>query len=164
MIRKALFLSAMVLAGAPALLAQKGKIPKYTIPITRQLVHENVDKQQHALLTSDLRSDTAFIIDNKPEASIVATEAITRGVDLLQYEIENNDLVEPRIKVGYLIGMADMLEYMRLGWRKREVVPTHFAQIISLYKKLMEAHTKKESLLPYIQYFPYDIANMLLSI
>ena len=158
MIRKALFLSAMVLAGAPALLAQKGKIPEYTVPITRQLVHENVDKQQRALLTSDLHSDTAFIIDNKPEASVVATDAITRGVDLLQYEIENNDLIEPRLKVGYLIGMADILEYMRFAWRRREVAPTHFAQIISLYKKLMEANTKKESLLSYIKYFPYDIA------
>ena len=160
MTRKALFLSAILLAGAPVLLAQTGnrKIPEYTVPITRQLVHDNVNKQQRNLLISDQRSDTAFVIENKPEATFIATEAITRGVDQLQYEIEINDMIEPRLKVGYLIGLADILEYMRLGWRKQEVAPTHFAQIISLYKKLIDANTKSESLLPYIKYFPYDIA------
>lgn len=158
MIRKALFLSAMTLACAPALLAQPAKIPGYTVPITRQLVHDNVDKQQRNLLQSDLHSDTVFIIENKPEAGMIATDAITRGVDYIQYEIETNPKIEQRIKVGYLIGLADMLEYMRLGWKKKEVNPTHFAQIISLYKKLIEVNSSKQSLLPYISHFPYDVA------
>jgi len=157
MIRKALFVSALAFC-ASALLAQKGRIPDYTVPITRQLVHENVDKQQRNLLVSDQRSDTAFVIDNKPEAGVIATEAITRGVDLLQYEIETNSKIEARIKVGYLIGLADILEYMRLGWRKKDVNPTHFAQIISLYKKLIEVNTAKQSLIPFVSHFPYDVA------
>ena len=158
MIRKALFFLAMVLAGAPTLLAQKGKIPAYTVPITRQLVHENVDKQQRNLLMSDQHSDTAFVIENKPEASEIATDAVTRQVDYLQYEIETSPKMEQRIKVGYLIGLADILEYMRLGWKRKEVNPTHFAQIISLYKKLIEVNNAKQSLLPYISHFPYDVA------
>lgn len=158
MIRKALFLSAMTLACASALLAQPAKIPGYTVPITRQLVHDNVDKQQRNLLQSDLHSDTVFIIENKPEAGMIATDAITRGVDYIQYEIETNPKIEQRIKVGYLIGLADMLEYMRIGWKKKEVNPTHFAQIISLYKKLIEVNSSKQSLLPYISHFPYDVA------
>ncbi len=158
MIRKALFFSVMVLASASQLLAQKGNIPSYTIPITRQLVHENVDKQQRNLLTSDQYSDTSFIIENKPEASAIATDAISRGVDFIQYEIETDTKIEPRIKVGYLIGLADILEYMRIGWKKKEVNPTHFAQIVSLYKKLIEVNTAKKSLIPYISHFPYDVA------
>ena len=158
MIRKALFISALIVAGSPTLSAQKGKIPDYTVPITRQLVHENVDKQQMNLLKSDQRSDTAFLIENKPEASIIATDAITRQIDWLQYNIETNDDIEPRLKVGYLIGLADILETMRFGWRSKEVNPTHFAQIISLYKKLIEVNTAGQSLIKYIQHFPYDVA------
>lgn len=158
MIRKALFLSALLFTGTSALFAQKGNIPDYKVPITRQLVHDNVDKQQQNLLKSDQHSDTAFLIDNKPEASAIATDAISRGVDYLQYEIESNPKIEQRIKVGYLIGLADMLEYMRIGWKKKEVNPTHFAQIISLYKKLIEVNTAKGSLVPYVSHFPYDVA------
>lgn len=158
MIRKALFLSALFVAALAPAFAQKGKIPEYNIPITRQLVHENVDNQQINLLKSDQHSDTAFLIDNKPEVSAIATDAISRQVDWIQYEIETNSKIEQRIKVGYLIGLTDILEYMRLGWRKKEVNPAHFAQIISLYKKLITVNTEKESLLPYVQHFPYDVA------
>ena len=146
------------MAAISALFAQKGKIPEYKVPISRQLLHDNVDRNQARLLKSDQHSDTAFVIDNKEEASLIATDAITRQVDWLQYSIETDTKAEQRIKVGYLIGLADILEYMRIGWRKNEVNPTHFAQIISLYRKLIEVNNTKQSLIPYIQHFPYDVA------
>ncbi|MFV0606549.1 MAG: hypothetical protein ACK5NK_11980 [Niabella sp.] len=160
MIRKALFFSILAFTCTPAVFAQKdsGKIPAYTVPITRQLVHENVDKQQQNLLISDQQGNASLVIENKPEASLIATDAITRQVDYLQYKIETNPKTEQRIKVGYLIGLADILEYMRVGWKRKEVNPLHFAQIISLYSKLIEANNAKQSLIPYITHFPYDIA------
>ncbi len=133
------------------------KIPVYTVPLNRQLFHDNIDKEQKLLLGSDGKSDTTFSIDGEESASLIATDAITRKVDWIQYMVEKDNKIEPRIKTGYLTGMTAILRQMRTGWRKKTINPTHFPQIIALYQKLIEANTAKESLLPYLQHFSYDI-------
>jgi len=137
--------------------AENGNVPEYTVPITRQLAHDNVNKQQKLLLGSDGKANDSFTIDNNESASQIATKAVTTKVDWLQYEIETNTSIDNRMKTGYLSGLVAILSHMRTGWLKKEVRPTHFDQIIALYKKLIDVNQKKESLVPYISYFPYDI-------
>jgi hypothetical protein len=123
-----------------SLFAQKEKNPEYSVPLNRQLFHDNIDKNQKKLLKIDPHSD-----------------AVANQVDRLQYELEIDDNIETRIKVGYLIGLADVLDYMYAGWQRKEVNVAHFAQTISLYKKLIEANNAGKSMLPYVQQFSYDI-------
>ncbi|MBO9619197.1 MAG: hypothetical protein J7539_09205 [Niabella sp.] len=138
--------------------SETGSVPAYTIPITRQKKHEDIDKMQQLLLGSDGKADNTFSFNNDEEASRIATNAITTKVDWLQYEIETNKDIDSRMKIGYLSGLTAILSHMRTGWLKKEVRPSHFDQIIALYKKLIDVNQKKESLIPFISYFPYDIA------
>lgn len=148
------FLSVTLVSAQP----QNGAIPDYTVPISRQLAHDNINKQQELLLGSDGKANDSFTILNDEAASRVATNAITSKVDWLQYQIETNKDIDNRMKTGYLSGLVGILSHMRTGWLKKDVNPTHFDQIIALYQKLIEVNQKKESLVPYISYFPYDIA------
>ncbi|MCD2424734.1 hypothetical protein LQ567_18270 [Niabella pedocola] len=157
--KRSAFVLGLVLASVTQAFSQteNGNVPEYTVPITRQLSHDNVNKQQKLLLGSDGKANDSFTIDNNESASQIATKAITTKVDWLQYEIETNASIDNRMKTGYLSGLVAILSHMRTGWLKKEVRPTHFDQIIALYKKLIDANQKKESLVPYISYFPYDI-------
>ncbi|MGJ7031265.1 hypothetical protein [Niabella hirudinis] len=137
--------------------SETGAVPEYSVPITRQKKHEDIDKMQQLLLGSDGKADNNFSFNNDEQASQVATKAITTKVDWLQYEIETNSGIDNRMKIGYLSGLVAILSHMRTGWLKKDVRPSHFDQIIALYKKLIDVNQKKESLIPFITYFPYDI-------
>lgn len=128
------------------------------IPINRQLFHDNILNEKKLLLGSDGKQDDEFTIESNPDGARLATAAINNQVDAIRYMIESDSKIELRLKPGYLVGLTDILRYMRTGWKKRMVSPMHFAQIFSLYKKLIEVNAAKESIIPYVQHFPYDIA------
>lgn len=162
MIRKALFTGIFILFGFIQTFAQPNSsrpIPKYQVPINRQLFHDNIDVQQKYLLGSDGKSDSLFNIEDHRDLSFMVTDAITRQVDWLQYQIEANTKTDSRVKSAYLVGLRDILIQMRTGWRKKQIQPSHFGQIIALYKRLMEANDAGEPLTPFLQHFPYDIVS-----
>lgn len=127
------------------------------IPINRQLFHDNIIKEKELLLGSDGKLDDEFSIASNPDVGMLATAAINNQVDAIRYLVESDANIEQRLKPGYLIGLTDILRQMRLGWRKKEVLPSHFPQIFSLYKKLIDVNSAKESIIPYLQHFSYDI-------
>lgn len=153
---KALFTSLFILIITTGVFAQGTSEIK--IPINRQLFHDNIIKEKQLLLGSDGKMDNDFSIESNPDVAKLATQAINHQVDAIRFMIETDAKIDQRLKSGYLVGLADILRYMRSGWRKREVSPSHFAQIFSVYKKLIEVNTDKVSIIPYIQHFPYDIA------
>ncbi len=159
MIRKALFVGIILFASTTAIQAQgtRQTVPEYKVPINRQLFHDAIDNEQKNLLASDGRADKQFSIEYHEDIAPIVTDAIINKVDWMQYWLETDTQIEPRVRIGYLIGMADVLRYMRTGWRKKEVYVSHFAQIIALYKKLIEVNNEKGSLMPYLNLFPYDI-------
>ena len=151
---KALFSTIFSIVFATSLQAQGDAV---SIPINRQLFHDNINKEKKLLLGSDGKQDDEFTLVNNPDAGHLATAAINNQVDAIRYLVESDAKIEARLKPGYLVGLTDILRHMRTGWLKREVYPTHFAQIFSLYKKLIEVNTAKESIVPYLQHFPYDV-------
>ncbi len=162
MIRKALFTGIFILFGFIQTFAQPNSsrpVPKYQVPINRQLFHDNIDAQQKYLLGSDGKNDSLFNIEDHQDLSFMVTDAITRQVDWLQYQIEANPKTDSRVKSAYLVGLRDILIQMRTGWRKKQIQPSHFGQIIALYKRLMEANDAGESLTPFLQHFSYDIVS-----
>lgn len=160
MIRKALFFILGYIILANLVQAQDlGKpVPEYNVPITRQLVHDNIKAEQQRILASDGKSDGIFHIENHPDADALVTDALIRQVDWLRYNIETDAKIDNRLKAGYLLGIVDILQYIRVGWQKKMVNPTRIPQIIALYKKLINVNQNGESLLPYVASFPYDVA------
>lgn len=159
--RPALFIAFIALIFTTPALAQaqnSGSTAEYKVPINRQLFHDNIDAEQKKILLSDGNTEGSFHLESNPDADRLITEALTRQVDQIQQFIETEPKIDSRLKTGYLTGMTDILRHMRTGWRKKEVNPLHFPQIIALYKKLIEVNTQNESLLPYVSQFPYDVA------
>jgi len=152
---KALFSTIFIIVFTTSLSAQGDGVK---IPINRQLFHDNINKEKSLLLGSDGKMDDEFTLVNNPDVGHLATAAINNQVDAIRYLVESDTKIEQRLKPGYLVGLTDILRHMRTGWLRREVNPAHFAQIFSLYKKLIEVNTAKESIVPYLQHFPYDVA------
>src|SRR5690606_23927943 len=138
--------------------AQGSNEPKINIPINRQLFHDNIVKEKQLLLGSDGKMDNEFTIESNLDIAQLATQAINHQVDAIRFMIETDSKIDARLKSGYLVGLANILRHMRQGWLKRQVNPSHFAQIFSVYKKLIEVNTEKKSIIPYVEHFPYDIA------
>ena len=141
--------------------AQSGQdpVPEYKININRQLSHENIDKEQALLLAADGSKNKTFTNDNiSDDASHIITQAILHDIDWLQYQIETSNDYDARMKMGYLLGVVDILREMKYGWQKKQIKGLQFPQIISLYKKLISVNQKKESLVPYVEMFPYHVA------
>ncbi|MCH5715320.1 hypothetical protein [Niabella hibiscisoli] len=136
MIGKALLSTALAIIFSTSLWAQDGN--GINIPINRQLFHENIIKEKNLLLGSDGKQDDEFTLRGNEDAGKLATAAINNQVDAIRYLIETDTKIEQRLKPGYLVGLTDILRHMRTGWRKREVLPSHFAQIFSLYKNSLK--------------------------
>ena len=158
MLRKDLVLFIVSLVFASLLSAQPTNSQDVRIPISRQGFHDKILKEKELLLASDGRKDNEFEYQNNPDIGRLATEAINHQVEAIRFRIETDAKIDNRLKTGYLVGLNDILRQMRIGWRKKEVSPSHFAQIFSLYSKLIEVNTAKESMIPFVQYFSYDIA------
>ncbi|TXH20282.1 MAG: hypothetical protein E6Q95_06030, partial [Chitinophagaceae bacterium] len=160
MLRRIL-ITGFVLFSVSSIQAQlpQGPVPEYSININRQLSHDNIDKEQKLLLAVDGSKDNLFSNDNiSDDASHLITNTITHDIDWLQYEIETSNEYDARLKMGYLLGVVDILREMRTGWQKKQIKGIVFPQIVSLYRKLISVNQKKESFVPYVQVFPYHIA------
>lgn len=137
-------------------------VPYYKPAIIRQVMHENINKEQAALLNSDGKNDKLFTVSEDARVNETVTDAALKRVDFLQYEIETNPEIDQRLKANYLAGLLEILKYVRTNWRHRSVNPAYLPQIISTYKQAIAADNKKQSVAPIIQYMPYDIAHTVM--
>lgn len=137
-------------------------IPLYTVDISRRTIQENVDKDQLLLLASDGKADNFLKVSDDERINETVTDAIIKKVDWLQYEIETDTKIDGRLKSHYLLGLSDILKFVKTGWRKKEVDVVYMPQIIATYKKAIEADKQDQPLSPVIQYMPYDVANTAL--
>ncbi|MFT3902470.1 MAG: hypothetical protein QM727_04825 [Niabella sp.] len=137
-------------------------VPYYKAAMTRQLLHEKVDKEQKSLLNSDGKIDSLFTVSSDQQTNISVTDAALKRVDFVQYEIETNPAIDARLKANYLSGLADILKYVRTNWRRKNINPAYLPHIISTYKKAILAHTDNQSIAPIVKDLPYDVANAAL--
>ncbi|GAB3426512.1 hypothetical protein [Niabella aquatica] len=137
-------------------------VPAYTIAINRQIMHEKVEKEQAALLSVDGKADRYLVISSDAQLNDAVTDAATKRVDWLQYEIETSPTIDQRLKANYLNGLATILRYVKIYSRGSQSAVHYLPQIIATYKQLIEANTQNRSIAGIIQPLPYDIANAAL--
>ena len=137
-------------------------VPQYTVAIGRQTFHEKINKEQKMLLSSDGVADTLFRVSDDAAINSAASYALQNRVDWLQYEIETDAKMDQRLKANYLTGLADILKHVRTFWRGRQVDASHLPQIISTYKKVIEADMQKQSVAPVLRSQPYDVVNAVM--
>jgi len=137
-------------------------IPAYTVPITRQLMHEKVDKEQLALLAIDGVADKTIKISKDAKLNEAITEAAIKKVDWLQYEIESNDTIDARLKAHYLNGITEILKHVKTTARSKQAPIYQLPQIIATYKDLILADVHKKSIAPLIEPLSYEVATTVL--
>lgn len=138
----------------------------YKPPLNRQLVYEDIDREQSSILTSDGKADKQFTPTDKEEINSLLTRALVKRVDQIQYGIEADKKFEHRIKINYLIGLKDVLQYFRQNWKikgEKKVNPTRLPEIIDAYLQCMEEDRNGRSIEPIIKRLPYDAANAIVS-
>jgi hypothetical protein len=137
-------------------------IPAYTVAINRQMMHEKVEKEQAALLAIDGKADRFLVISSDAQLNAAVTDAATKRVDWLQYEIETSPTIDQRLKANYLDGLATILRYVKTYSRSSQSAIHYLPQVMATYKQVMEANAQNRSIADIIRPLPYDIANTAL--
>ncbi|WP_223709033.1 hypothetical protein [Niabella beijingensis] len=143
---------------APAPVETVDTIPAYTPAMIRLKLHETVDADQKALMASDGKADAILKVSSDEQVNNAVSDAATKRVDWLQYEIETDPALDQRLKANYLSGISEILRFVKTGWGRGEVDAAYLPQIIATYKKCVEADRNKQSIAPVIRFLPYDIA------
>ena len=132
-------------------------------PKNRELFHDNIDREQKSLMSSDGRADLLFAVSSNEEVNRLLTRTLTRKVDEFQVATEQDSTLDHRLKVNYLSGMANLLRYIRQNWQSRKVNPLHLENIIDGYLHCLDLDKKGESIEPVIRALPYDAATAVMA-
>ena len=82
-------------------MAQPGNTAKIKVDIKRQLFHDYIDREQKNALKADGTADAVFKTSGDEEINFLITKDLTKGVDLLQYKIESDSVLQHGKKVNY---------------------------------------------------------------
>lgn len=170
-INKYFFLLISLILVSPFLSAQmdtmddivpKFSIPKYTVPINRQALHETIDGEQKNILTSDGKADKIYNATSDEEINFLLTKALTYKVDVLQHQIEKDSALDHRLKVNYLTGISNLLKFIKSNLKNKQVNPLHLPEIIEAYQKSAQADRAGKSIANIINSLPYDAGYAVL--
>jgi hypothetical protein len=134
-------------------------------PEFRRLInHDNINKEQKALLASDGRADDEFVVSSNEEVNFLLTRLLVRGggIDELRYKIETDSVLDHRLKVNYLTGVSNLLRYVRLNWRSKRVNILQLSLIVATYEKCMEKDRMGERIDSLLIPLSYDAGNAVL--
>lgn len=160
---KYIFTLAFFSALAGQLIAQPGTTQKFEPEFRRLINHEAIDKEQKTLLDSDGLTDKQLTASSNAEVNMLLTRALVNEVDELQYNIEKDSILDHRLKVNYLSGLANTLRYVRVNWKNRKVNVLHLGEIIDGYKEAMQLDRENKSIVPVIEPLAYDAGSAIIA-
>ena len=143
-------------------MAQPGNTAKLKVDIKRQLFHDYIDKEQKNALKADGTADNVFKTSGDEEINFLITQNLTKGVDVLQYKIETDSVLQHGTKVNYLRGIENMLKSYTAKVKTRRFNASYWPQIIETYERAMEKDIKGESIEPLIVKGNYEVGNIVL--
>jgi hypothetical protein len=132
-------------------------------PKNRELFHDNIDREQREMMISDGQNDKIFAVSSNEEVNRLLTRVLTRKVDEFQVATESDSLLDHRLKVNYLVGMANLLRYVRANWQSRKVNPLQLETIIDAYLECLLLDKTGKSIAPVIHELPYDAATAVMA-
>jgi hypothetical protein len=153
----------LVTMGLSAQLAYDTGGKKMEIEFRRLINHEAIDREQSNLLSSDGRTDSEFVVSANEEINIRLTNALINTVDDFQMKTETDSTLDHRLKVNYLVGVANMLKYVRLNWQSKRVNVLRRPDIIEGYKNCIAKDHAGESIDPVLRPLPYDVGMAVLA-
>ncbi|TMI71928.1 MAG: hypothetical protein E6H09_11980 [Bacteroidetes bacterium] len=148
-------------------LPDTAKIPAdYKPEFNRLRNHELIDAEQTGILNSDGKADRFFIPTVNDEVNFLLTQALTKQVDLLQYDIETDSVFDHRLKVNYLKGLENILHYYRQNWKNRsdkKLDPVYLPSILLAYRECVARDRTNESIDTVVNQLPYEAGAALMT-
>lgn len=144
-------------------LAQKKTAPGCKPPISRQLFHDYIDREQKNLLKADGKADDVFYASQTEEVNYLVTQSIVQRIDAMQCQIEKDTLTSDQKKVSYLRGIERLLRNFIPAYRGRKVNASQLPAIIDLYDQAMNLDKKGNSIEPVIEKASYEAGNLVIS-
>lgn len=133
-----------------------------SVPIGRQLFHDNVDKQQKLVLKLDGKADDILKVSNDDAISLQVSFSLTYGVDRLQKKIEKDSSINDNTKKKYLRGLRDILWTYGNIFPNKQFNATAAPEILNVYEACMNADISKTSILAAIKPCSYEAAYVIL--
>ena len=166
MLALSLFLLARAVA-QPTMPADSLPIPSDFKPeFKRVRNHELIDNQQTGILYSDGYRDGKFTPTSNNNLNQKLTFALVNKIDWLQYQIESSSQLDHRLKVNYLSGIENMLNYFNQHWRQTgysKVNPILLADIIESFTATMQAELDNQSIVPILTKLDYESEKTVLA-
>ncbi|MCX8019244.1 MAG: hypothetical protein N2747_01970, partial [Chitinophagaceae bacterium] len=138
----------------------------YSPEFKRMRNHDNIDQLQKKIQASDGKSDLLFMPVSNEEIYLPVNRALTKKTDALQFLIETDPALDHRMKVNYLFGLENILNYYLKNWKKkseRYVNPYHLPLILQAYEQCISLDKKGLSIYPTVAKLPYDASLNLMA-
>lgn len=133
---------------------------KKKVNIARIRYHENIEKQQKQALGFNGGDGTTLNVSKNKDINAFVTEAIINEVNILKDTIESAPYLDHRLKVKYLSGLENLVKGFYNGWRNKTFNPVLGTALVSNYKTLIKADTRKEDISPIVDKAAYEVGNI----
>lgn len=109
----------------------------------------------------DGKTDDAITADKDEEVNMQLTYQVTTRVDGFQKDIEFNKEISSNQKIGYIRGLADLLNQFGLEIGKKSMHWTTLPQLLSSFESAMKLNLNGASILPAVYKQPYRVGSLI---
>jgi hypothetical protein len=135
------------------------------VPIQRQLFHDKIDVEQKLLDKADGRLDGLIKVSAFEDINLTITDIMIRGINDLQDSVEANKKIPgQKDKVLNLNRIERLVKEFRNAWKAKLLNPVYAPMLVDNFKQMMAADIDNQSLIPYIEDIPYEVAKINLEI
>jgi hypothetical protein len=130
----------------------------------RQINHDAIVREQKNLLAIDGKADDELQISSNSDVNFLLTRLLQKGgsIDVLRFRIETDSIFDHRLKVNYLIGLSNVLRYVRQNWKNKKVNILHLPVIVATYEECMQKDRIGASIDSLLKPLPYDAGYTVL--
>jgi hypothetical protein len=136
-------------------------LPAIEIPMSRQLRHENIIKEQKRIDKLDGKVDLFVNLSSNDDINAQVTDVIYRKTDMMRYDIERMG-GDNNTKIGYLRSLHELLQAIGINAKsKKEILPM-VPMMFDSYKEIMLLAGQNKSILPIFEQLPFEAGELLL--
>lgn len=128
--------------------------------MNRVLWHENLDKEQKRSDKLDGKVDGLFKLTSVDDLNLQIADALTRGVDELQFQIERMP-VDANTKIGFTRGLRELLQDFNNRIKAKKSVSSLAPVLVESYAECIRLQTEGKSLLPVFEKVPWVVGEIL---
>jgi hypothetical protein len=140
----------------PGLSALSQSTNGFKIALERVLWHDNIDKQQGKLVPPG-----GVKISRDESVNLQITDALTRRVDELQLQFEQDSTMTGQEKIKYLRSLDFLLQAFNTYHHKKDFPPSIAPAMVESFEKCVDLDHQKQSFLPVIVESNYGVGKIL---